>query len=590
MTFSDRDASAGGKHFQRVRIFLHDFAQFAGRQGIVAAALVAAGALLEGLSLVLIVPLIAIVTSSGTSFGRLEQAATATFQLFGIESHFGRLALLLAIFGALIIVRAIAISKRDAAVAELQTGFVEAQRLRIAERLAGASWDQVERLRHARVTHLLSGDIQRIGLMASTMLRVGVAAAMLIAQCVLVFALAPVLAGLALAVLLLIALAFVPVIRRATDIGRTVTQANLSLLNSTAQFLGGLKLAISQNLQSGFVAEFRDTLHDLRRRQIDFMRQQTNSRLAFSTVSALAGGLLVLVGFGLFHLSAPTLITLLLIVARMSGPAAQIQQAAQQFANALPAYEAVKELEKDMASVAPARLGAATELSIPEGAVVFEHVSYLHAPEEADGAPRGVCDISLRIEPGAFVGVAGSSGAGKTTFADLLVGLYPSQQGRITIAGRELAGPVLASWRDHIAYVAQDSFLFHDSVRRNLAWVNANAGEDEIWAALALAGAADLVRRMDSGLDTVVGERGTLVSGGERQRLALARAILRHPRLLILDEATAAIDVAGERAILERLRALAPRPTIVLIAHRAESLALCDRIFRFEAGRCEPVH
>ena len=590
MTSSDRDDVAGDRPLPLTRVFVRDFAQFAGRQGVVAAAFVGAGALLEGLSLVLIVPLIAIVTASGTPFGWLEGAAEATFGLFGIESHFGRLALLLGIFGMLMIVRAIVISVRDAVVAELQTGFVEAQRLRIVEGLAGAYWDQVERLRHARIAHLLSGDIQRIGMMANTMLRIGVAAAMLIAQCILVFLLAPVLAGLALATLLLVALAFIPVIRRANDIGQTVTHANLSLLNSAMQFLGGLKLAMSQNLQSSFVAEFRDMLHDLKKRQVDFMRQQGNSRLAFSTISALAGGLLVLVGFGAFHLSAPTLITLLLIIARMSGPAAQIQQGVQQFANALPAYKAVKELEKDLASLAPAHSNGASAVSVPEGPIVFENVSFLHVPEEAGDAPRGVRGIRLHIGPGEFVGVSGQSGAGKTTFADLLVGLYPPQQGRIAAADLDLAGPVLAAWREHIAYVAQDAFLFHDSVRRNLAWVNPKTNEDEMWAALRLAGADDLIRRMENGLDTIVGERGTLVSGGERQRIALARAILRRPRVLVLDEATSAIDVAGERDILERLRALHPRPTILVIAHRAESLALCDRLLRFEAGRCEPVH
>lgn len=586
MTFPESSNADGGGLVPLVRIFLADFARFAGRKGIAAAVFVALGAVLEGLGLVLIVPLLGIVTAAGTPFGRLESAAASAFAVAGVASPTGKLALLLALFGALMVVRAVVISRRDVAVTELQTGFVESQRLRISEQLAAASWDQVARLRHARITHLVSGDIQRIGAAANVLLRTTVAIVMLVVQCVLVLLLAPMLAGLAFAMLAVSALVFVPVIRRAHDLGQTVTNANLSLLNSTAQFLGGLKLAMSQNLQASFVAEFRQTLNDLTRRQIDFMRQQSASRLVFSTVTALAGGVLVLVGFGMFQIAAPTLITLLLIIARMSGPALQIQQGMQQLANALPAYRTVKELERELATIAPAPAGTES-VAIPEGPIAFDDVSFLHAGEEDGGAPRGVRALSLTVVPGEFVGVTGPSGAGKTTFADLLVGLYPPQQGRVTIAGVALDGAALTSWRDRIAYVSQDAFLFHDTVRRNLAWVNPKASEAEMWDALTLTGAADLVRRMAEGLETVVGERGTLVSGGERQRLALARAILRRPRVLVLDEATSAIDVAGERDILERLRALSPRPTIVVVAHRAESLALCDRLLRFEAGRCE---
>jgi len=148
-----------------------------------------------------------------------------------------------------------------------------------------------------------------------------------------------------------------------------------------------------------------------------------------------------------------------------------------------------------------------------------------------------------------------------------------------------LQGDAVAGWRERVSYVSQDPFLFHDTIRRNLAWARPQASEAEMWAALALAGADALVRRMEQGLDTVVGERGALVSGGERQRIALARAVLRRPRLLVLDEATSAIDVAGERGILARLRALKPRPTIVVIAHRAESLGGCDRVVRLQDGR-----
>lgn len=199
---------------------------------------------------------------------------------------------------------------------------------------------------------------------------------------------------------------------------------------------------------------------------------------------------------------------------------------------------------------------------------------------------RGVEDVSLTLQPGEIVGITGPSGAGKTTLADLLVGLFPPQQGRISVGGLALEGSVVAAWRDRVAYISQDPFLFHDTVRRNLGWANPEATERDIWNALALVGADTLVRALERGLDTLVGERGTLLSGGERQRIALARAILRKPRLLVLDEATGGIDVVGERAILEGLRQLEPRPTIVIIAHRAESLAQCERMFRLEAGRC----
>ena len=131
----------------------------------------------------------------------------------------------------------------------------------------------------------------------------------------------------------------------------------------------------------------------------------------------------------------------------------------------------------------------------------------------------------------------------------------------------------------------QDAFLFHDSVRRNLSWGDATVTDDDLMAALRVAGAEERVARMEHGLDTIIGERGGLLSGGERQRLAIARAILRRPRLLILDEATAALDPASEAAILDRLAALDPRPAILIVAHRIETLSRCPRVIRVEGGQ-----
>jgi ATP-binding cassette subfamily C protein len=274
----------------------------------------------------------------------------------------------------------------------------------------------------------------------------------------------------------------------------------------------------------------------------------------------------------------------------MSGAAIRVQASLQQILHSLPAYGKLMALAQELRSAGSGEEKPDVVEPLPLAArIEFRDAGYRHARAAGDtDTPAGISGVTLRIEPGQFVGLTGPSGAGKTTLVDLLVGLYTPQEGEVTIGDETLRGPMLWRWRESISYISQDSFLFHDSIRNNLLWARPGASEAELWEALEAAAAAEIVRRTAHGLDTLVGERGALLSGGERQRIALARALLRRPVLLVLDEATNAVDARSEAEILERIVSSRPRPTILMVAHREESLRLCSRIVRVENGQLQP--
>lgn len=555
-------------------------ARYAGRRAVGATLFVALGAVLEGVGVVLLVPLLATLFDTGAG-GKL--AGLADQFTPGLDPV-GRLSLILALFAAVMSVRAVVLWRRDTLLGRLQVGFVEEQRVRIARRLAETRWQTLAGLGHGRVTHIMSGDVQRCGAGVHFLLQGGVAIVMVVVQGGVAVILAPVLAPLAIGLMLIGGLVLSRLLQRSADVGKQVTEANLALMTALGRFLGGMKLAMSQNLQAAFVSGFEHDLAVAADRQTAFIAQQALLRGLWGLLAACVAGATVLAGYGLLHLPAPVLLALLVVLARMSAPASQIQLGLQQIAYSLPAWEAVSALDRDLTSTAAPLPRPAAGAARLEGPVTLRDVVYRH--NDAAGARLlGVAGLTLDLEPGEIVGVAGASGAGKTTFADLLAGLVTPQSGRIAVGGAPLTDETVTQWREQVAYVAQDPVLFNDTIRRNLLWANPAATEVAIDAALAIAGADRVVQRLAAGLDTVVGENGSLISGGERQRLALARALLRDPSILILDEATSAIDIVGEHDLLVRLRALASRPMIVLIAHRAESLALCDRILTLADGR-----
>ena len=552
------------------RDFFGSFARYAGIRGWIGAGLVGLGAVLDGAGLLLLIPIIdAVVSTSGK-----PSRTTLMLDAAGAHTPLARLGVMLLLFVGLALLRAVVLFARDMALARLQAGFVENLRNGLMRRLAAAPWHRIVALRHARITSLMTSEVARISSSAQFLIQGSVAVVMLVVQGGLAFALAPLLA-LATCVLVLFGGVLALFAQgRIRDLGTGMVGANIALMGSTSGFLGGLKAAAAQNAQSAFVDEFAAIQRDVRDRGLSFVHRQASSRRIFAIGSALMGAAVIVIGFAT-GVEPAVLITIVLIFARMSAPAQTLQMAAQNFFFALPAFEAVRafEAELDLGDI-PAIDGAA----LPDGVIEARGLTYLHA------GGGGVRDIDLTIAPGSFTGIAGPSGAGKTTLVDLLIALLVPHSGEIRVGGVPLRGAGATGWRGRLAYVPQEGFLFHDSVRRNLNWGAVAADDDALWQALDFAGAGALVRALPDGLDTVVGERGSLLSGGERQRLAIARALLRRPRLLVLDEATNAIDAASEAALLGRLAALEPRPTIVMISHRAESMACCDQVIAIERG------
>jgi len=321
---------------------------------------------------------------------------------------------------------------------------------------------------------------------------------------------------------------------------------------------------------------------------------------ALALVSALAlalvyglGGWMALRG----DLEPGTVVTLALLLTQLYAPLTALSSARVDAMTALVSFERVFEV----LDLPPLITEKPDAVEVPEGPVAVElddvrfgypaaeRVSLASLEEVATLDTRGGVDVlhgvSLRVEPGQMVALVGSSGSGKSTIASLVPRLYDVDAGAVRLAGVDVRDLTFDALRSTVGLVTQDGHLFHDTVRENLRFARPDATDDELWAALGQARLAPLIESLPDGLDTVVGERGYRFSGGERQRLTIARILLARPRVVILDEATAHLDSTSEADVQAALTdALAGRTSIV-IAHRLSTIRDADAILVVEDGR-----
>ena len=293
-------------------------------------------------------------------------------------------------------------------------------------------------------------------------------------------------------------------------------------------------------------------------------------------------GFILVIGFGgnlaiQGQMSPGEITAFLLYLTLFYEPVGRLHQLNQMLQSGRAAAERVFEI---LDSEDEPGLADGIELKVPIGGrVVYKNVKFNYG----DGNET-ICEVDLNAEPGQTIALVGPTGAGKTTLINLLTRFYEYDSGEILIDDVNIKTISKESLRSSIGYVTQESFLFNGTVRDNLLIANREASEDQIWEALKIANAYDFVKKLLNGLDTEVGERGVKLSVGEKQRVSIARALLRNPPILLLDEATASVDTETERLIQQALERLMKNRTSFVIAHRLSTVRGADYIYVLDNG------